>query len=188
MVDMLYVNANEMPRPGALGFLPLRRILRMTSFIRMLKIIKTLFVMVTLVLLDTSCGWLRIQGPTAHNAPVVIYKTRKDYRNLVTVQLSADGRTITAFPAPSDVAGQKPIQLENGYLLKRMVGDAYLSLTIDEYAGAGHTFSEEDLLQLVIDRDPYLEKYDCSGCSDMDTASINAIIRADRLNRCKSIK
>jgi|GEM_PF-1337053 len=160
----------------------------MSSFIRILKTMKTLLVIVVMVLLDTSCGWLRIPGPAALNAPVVVYKTRKDYSNLVTVQLSADGRTITAFPAPSDAAGQKPVQLENGYLLKRMVGDAYLSLTIDEYAGAGCTFSHEELLQLVIDRDPYLEKYDCSGCTDMDTASINALIREDGLNNCKSIK
>jgi len=188
MVDLLYVNAIRKPPPAALAVLPLRRKLRLVSFIRMFKTLKTLLVIVALVLSDTSCGWLRIPGPAAHNAPVVVYKTRKDYRDLVTVQLSADGRTITAFPAPYDAAGQKPIQLENGYLLKRMVGDAYLSLTIDEYAGAGHIYSKEGLLRLVIDRDPYLEKYDCSGCTAMDTASINALIREGGLVNCKRIK
>lgn len=127
-------------------------------------------------------------GPYSATGPVVVYKTKKDYRNHLTVQLSADGQIITAFPGPSDAIGQKPIQLEDGYLLKRMVGDAYLSLTIDEYAAGSHRYTRDELLNLVIDRDPYLEKYDCCGCTDMDTASINLLIRENRLKKCKSIR
>jgi len=134
-----------------------------------------------------SCG-VPIQKPDSAREPVVVYKTKKDYRNHVSVQLSADGNTITAYPGPSDVLAQKPIELAEGYLLKRMIGDAYLSLSIDEYASTSHSYSVEDLLALVIDKDPYLEKYDCSACTAMDTASINILIREKKLPDCKSLQ
>jgi hypothetical protein len=134
-----------------------------------------------------SCGF-HMSGPSAATGSVVVYKTKKDYRNHVSVQLSADGLTITAYPGPSDVLAQKPIELAEGYLLKRMIGDAYLSLSIDEYASTSHSYSVEDLLALVIDKDPYLEKYDCSACTAMDTASINLLIREKKLPDCKSLQ
>jgi len=134
-----------------------------------------------------SCG-VRIQKPDTAREPVVVYKTKMDYRNHVSVQLSADGLTITSYPGPSDVLAQKPIELAEGYLLKRMVGDVYLSLTIDAYAKSSHTYTVEDLLALVIDKDPYLEKYDCSACTTMDTASINILIREKKLPACKSLQ
>ena len=65
-----------------------------------------------------SCGF-HMSGPSAATGPVVVYKTKKDYRNHVSVQLSADGLTITAYPGPSDVLAQKPIELAEGYLLIR---------------------------------------------------------------------
>jgi hypothetical protein len=139
-----------------------------------------------MLLLCLSCG-LHIQEADGATGPVVVYKTKKDYRNHVSVQLSADGKTITAYPGASDVLAQKPIELAEGYLLKRMVGDAYLSLTIDAYAERSHTYTVEDLLALVIDQDPYLEKYDCSACTAMDTASINILIREKKLSGCKSL-
>jgi len=35
------------------------------------------------------------------------------------IQLSADGKTLTAYPGPSDVLAKKPIALADGYLLIR---------------------------------------------------------------------
>ena len=134
-----------------------------------------------------SCGF-HMSGPSAATGPVVVYKTKKDYRNHVSVQLSYYGLTITAYPGPADVLAQKPIELEEGYLLKRMMGDAYLSLTIDAYAESSHSYTVEDLLALVIDKDPYLEKYDCSACTAVDTASINILIREKKLTDCKSLQ
>ena len=133
-----------------------------------------------------SCGF-HMSGPSAATGAVVVYKTKKDYRNHVSVQLSADGKSIAAYPGPSDVLAQKPIELAEGYLLKRMVVDDYLSLTIDAYAENSQSFTVEDLLALVIDNDPYLEKYDCSACTAMDTASINILIREKKLPGCKSL-
>ena len=135
----------------------------------------------------SSCG---IQKPGASHAtgPVVIYKTRKDYREHVSVQLSEDGRSVVAFPGRSDVLAQRPVELTEGYLLKRMVGNAFLSITIEEYAASPDAFSPEELRALVIDRKPYLEIYECSACSQGDTASLNQLIRQDDLKQCKSLR
>ena len=145
-----------------------------------------LLIFSALILLVLSCGPL-IPVPGNATGPVVVYKCKKDYRDKVSVQLSADGLTITAYPGPSDVLAQKPIELTDGYLLKRMVGDVFLSLTIDAYANASHSYTVDDLLTLVIDREPYLEMYDCSGFTSPDTASINKLIRKGGLKNCRSL-
>lgn len=139
------------------------------------------------LLLTTSCG-VQKPGPGQASAPVVIYKTRQDYRDLVSVQLSADGRSVSAFPAPSDARTQRPVELADGYLLKRMPGNVFLSLSIEEYAVSNRIYTGEELFDLIIDRQPYLEIYDCSDCSSGDTASINLLIRQARLNDCKALR
>ena len=148
---------------------------------------KSAIVPILLMILLASCG---IQRPGASHAkgPVVVYKTERDYRDHVTVQLSEDGRSVTAFPGPGDVLLQRPIELEKGYLLKRMPGNAFISLTIREYAASSHNYSTEEMLDLVIDKKPFLEIYDCSDCSSGDTASINRLIREDRLKSCRSLR
>ena len=142
--------------------------------------------MLLALFLMASCG-VQKPGPNLASAPVVIYKTKKDYRNLVSVQLSEDGSSLFAFPAHSDVLGQRPVELEDGYLLKRMPGNVFLSLSIEEYAGSSRAYTAEDLLNLIIDRNPFQEIYDCSDCCTGDTASINLLIRQGRLKECKSL-
>jgi hypothetical protein len=134
-----------------------------------------------------SCGIQR-PGPSHATGPLVVYKTKKDYREHVSVQLSEDGRSIVAFPGRTDVRAQRPVELAEGYLLKRMVGNAFLSITIEEYAASTDTLSPEDLRALVIDKKPYLEIYECSACSDGDTTSLNQLIRQNALNQCKSLR
>jgi len=145
-----------------------------------------LLIFSAMILFGLCCGSHKAVPDNA-TEPVVVYKTRKDYRDLVSVQLSSDGTTIVAFPAPSDALFQKPMELADGYLLKRMPGDAYLSLTIDAYAENSRSYTAEDLLALVIDKDPYVEKYDCSICATMDTSAINTLIREKKLNKCRSL-
>ena len=139
-----------------------------------------------LLLLDSSCGSPKVI-PHTSTEPLVVYKTRKDYRNQISVQLSADGKTIVAFPAPEDVLSQKPIELADGYFLKRMPGDAFLSLTIEDYANSSRNYTADDLLALVVDRNPYVEIFDCAGCVTADTSSINILIREGKLNQCKKL-
>ena len=139
------------------------------------------------LLLMVSCG-VKVPGPSHATGPVVVYKTKKDYREHVTVQLSEDGSTVVAYPGPGDVLAQRPVELSEGYLLKRMVGNAYITLTIDEYVSASRAYSAEELHSMIIDDRPYLEIYECSECTNGDTASINQLIRQKMLSSCKSLR
>ena len=152
---------------------------------RKIKIILPLFSLIILVL---SCDWIFKSGPCDASGPVIVYKTNQDYSNKVTIQLSEDGKTVTAYPGSSDAARQRPIQLANGYFLKRMVGDAVLSLTIDEYSQSIGSLSPTDLYNLIIDKSPYLEKYECCNCTGQDTAVINDLIRKNQLPKCDNLK
>jgi hypothetical protein len=117
-----------------------------------------------------------------------VYKTRQDYSNNITVQLSKDHRRITCTPGQADAAQQRPIQLANGYLLKRMNGDAVLSLTYDEFITSTKSYTSAELLSMVIDTDPYLEKYECCKCTGQDTAKINDLIRNNLLGKCENVR
>jgi len=142
------------------------------------------FLLVVIMCLSglTSCG----HGHCDATGPVVVYKTRVDYANLITVNLSKDGKRITARPGQDYVIPQRPIPLANGYLMKRMVGNVYLSITIDEYADMSHKYTEAEMLSAVIDTDPFSEYYNICECvTYADTAQINAIIREGKLKNCK---
>jgi hypothetical protein len=146
-----------------------------------------IFTGVTL-LLNSSCDWLTRTSPCEASGPVIVYKTKNDYTNNIWVQLSKDGKEITARPGPTDVIHQTPIKLENGYLLKRMLGDAILSITIEEYTDPAFDWESKDLIEYVIETDPYSEKYECCEGTNGDTALINNLIRENRLGECEDIK
>ena len=138
-------------------------------------------------IISASCA-TQVPGPSHARGPVVVYKTSVDYRDHVSVQLSEDGHSVVAFPGRGDVMAQRPVELADGYLLKRMVGNAFLSITIDEYAASAFAYSPEELWELVIDRAPYLEIYECSVCSQGDTTSLNQLIRKNGLDQCQSLR
>jgi hypothetical protein len=136
----------------------------------------------------SSCEWIYRPGPCDASGPVVVYKTKNNYDNNLTVRLSKNGKEVTAYPGKSDAPRQKPTILANGYRLKRMIGDTYLSITIDEYANSDKEFSDKDFLELVIDNNPYLEIYECCKCTGKDTSLINTLIRENRLRDCENLK
>jgi hypothetical protein len=136
----------------------------------------------------SSCDWMYRPGPCDASGPVVVYNTKNNYDNNLTVRLSRNGKEVTAYPGKSDALRQKPTTLANGYRLKRMVGDTYLSITIDEYANSDKEFSDKDFLELVIDNNPYLEKFECCECTGKDTSLINTLIRENRLRDCENLK
>lgn len=95
-------------------------------------------------------------------APIIIYKTRGDYRELVPIQLSADGSTVVSYPSRYDLgepgAFSTPLLLDAGYLVdRRGVGPhtAFLKLTYDEYYALPNDPSITELLGWVIDREPF---------------------------------
>ena len=150
--------------------------------------LKALSLIIILILFTLSCDWDLKPGPCDASGPVIVYKTTHDYSNNVTIQLSKDGNIVTAYPGKLDAIKQKPIVLANGYLLKRMVGDVVLSITIDEYAASSTDYSPTELINLIIDRNPYLEKFECCECTGRDTSAINELIRKNQLSRCQDLK
>ena len=154
----------------------------------MKKSINWILIVVLIALLVPSCDWLWRPIPCSASGPAIVYKTKKDYIDNVTVQLSKDKKTITARPGQEDALRQRPLELANGYLLKRMVGDTYLSLTIEEYANPEFDWDNQDLIQYVIDTDPYLEKYNCCRITGVDTAHINILILENKLGDCDDLK
>jgi hypothetical protein len=69
-----------------------------------------------------------------------------------------------------------------------MVGDTYLSITIDAYVNSDRNYTDKDFLELVIDNNPYIEKYECCECTGKDTSRINTLIRENRLGDCENLK
>ncbi len=117
--------------------------------------------------------------------PIVVYKTKKDYSNNVSVQLSADKKTVTAYPGSFEV--HKPIPLANGYYLQTTLGNAFLSITLDQYADTNNNYPHDQLIEYVIDPDPFTEFYEvcpCAMVAGRDTFSLNRLILHDSLSKC----
>jgi hypothetical protein len=127
-------------------------------------------------------------GPCDATGPMIVYKTKQDYSNHLTIQLSKDLKEVTCYPGRADAELLRPVQLADGFLLKRMCGDAVLSLTIDEYVNSTRDYSIAELFSMIIDTNPYLEKYECCECTGRDTAKINDLIRNNQLGKCQNIK
>lgn len=105
------------------------------------------------------------QGPPAAagpgSLPVIVYKTKKNYRQLVPVTLSEDKSKVVSYPDPADYAtGVKrwlPVPLHKGYLLdKRGINRnvAFLKLTCKQYAKLKQAPSVDELYSMIADKDP----------------------------------
>jgi hypothetical protein len=127
---------------------------------------------------------------------VLVYKTKANYRNLVPVELSADKNEVVSYPAPTDIKTGSgfplPVSLHKGYLLdKRGVGtnSAFLKLTYQEYSRLKTVPSPDELLKLVVDKDPITELCDCGTRGKYTTAQLNELIDKKQLKKkCKVIK
>ncbi len=132
-------------------------------------------------------------GPTTY-----VYKTTKDYTNNVPVILTDDKSEIASYPHPTDVYYQGklalPYALENGYLLDNRginTNVAFLSLTYEEYAKLEQPPSMEEMMNMLVDKDPLAELYHCGNrykfTNEMD--DLNTLIKAKMLlKKCKQIK
>jgi hypothetical protein len=105
---------------------------------------------------------------TAAGPPVIVYKTKSDFRHNVPIILSADKKEILMYPAPGDVFYQgeyaMPFELRNGYLLDRRginENAAFLSYTYEEYANLKAAPSPEELFEMILDNDPITELWHC---------------------------
>ncbi len=131
--------------------------------------------------------------PVESPMPVVIYKTKADYKDKVPVSLSADKKNLLSYPGPRDIFYQDdyayPVLLHGGYLLDlRGIGPgvAFTQYTYEQYSRFQQAPSQQEIMDHLLDTDPLLELYQCT-CI-LDTAVINALIRSGELKSCTRLK
>lgn len=142
-------------------------------------------------------GKAKIVQPQYTAGPqTLVYKTKKDYSNNVPVLLSDDKMSIASYPDPKDFKNKtpKPTKLKNGYLLdNRGIGlnVAYLKLTYAQYAALPKAPSKDELMQMIIDKDPLTELINCGNryaFKDVVT-DLNTLIQSGQLRKvCKVVK
>jgi hypothetical protein len=128
--------------------------------------------------------------------PIIIYKTKVDYSQNVAIRLSADKSKIISYPYPTDVFYKNmlayPTKLDNEYLLDNLginINTAYLSLTLKEYSQYKEVPSLIELYNLIIDKNPLIEFYNCGNRQNLtnEIIDINNIIK-ENLDKCKCLK
>jgi hypothetical protein len=129
--------------------------------------------------------------------PVIIYKTKSDYRDKVAVSLTKDKSKLISFPAPSDVLRNgelsMPIGLADGFLLdQRGINEhvAFLSMTYADYSQLAKTPATSELMDMILDADPLVEMYHCGNRQAFTSIvdELNALILAGKLDRCRRLK
>lgn len=127
--------------------------------------------------------------------PMIVYKTKANYNNLVPVILSDDKSEIVSYPHPNDIKTesgyQTPIALHNGYLLDRRgisKNIAFLNITYDEYSKLKEVPTIKKLYNSIIDKDPLIELCSC-GREDAffdPVSQLNELIDSNKLRSvCK---
>lgn len=119
---------------------------------------------------------LKSSGPDA-----IVYKTTKDYSDLVPVIMNSERTQIVSYPAPSDIyyKGElaKPTVLKGGYLLdNRGINKnvAFTSYTYEEYSKLKNTPSIDVLLSRIVDKYPLTEMINC-GIRSQYTDEVNGL-------------
>ncbi|NDW12563.1 hypothetical protein D0T50_06620 [Bacteroides sp. 214] len=126
---------------------------------------------------------------------VIVYKTTKDYNNLVPVIMNDARTAIVSYPHPTDAKRGSgyatPTRLKNGYLLdnrgiNRNV--AFLNYTYEAYSKLTAAPSIEELLNCIVDKYPLVEMYECSRKTDYSNveSELNAVIEKGFPN-CKRV-
>lgn len=128
---------------------------------------------------------------------VIIYKTTENYFMHVPVVLSQDKKSIVSYPAPGDVYYNGdlafPVKLEDGFLLDRRgvaPESGFLSWTYYEYSRFEKTPSPSELLNKMLDSDPFTIMYDCGKPSQYKDLvnELNVKIKAGNFSDFKQLK
>ena len=130
--------------------------------------------------------------------PLLVYKTKSNYNDLVTVLLSEDKKTIVSYPHPKDIiigSGKPlPIILNDGYLIdNRGINKnvAFLNITYFEYEKLENAPNINELYKMIIDKNPLLELCNCGTKANFKNVKeeLNEIIKNKELQlKCKTIK
>lgn len=108
-------------------------------------------------------GGIRGGRPSTEIPKVRIYKTNGNYAANVPVTLDASRTKLISFPAPSDLQGCEPVELDNGFLLdRRGVGPAtaFTRWTYKEYSALPSTPATEEIMDNLIPGAAVTELYE----------------------------
>jgi hypothetical protein len=128
---------------------------------------------------------------------IIIYKTNTDYFLNVPVNLSADKKTISSYPAITDVYlnGKLavPTKLEDGFLLdnRGITQDvAFINLTYEQYVALPSTPTSSELQKMIIDSDPLKIMFDCGNRQSYQDiiTEINKLILKNDFSNFKRLK
>ena len=117
--------------------------------------------------------------------------------NLVPVILSFDKSEVISYPDVKDIYFNGnlalPTQLKEGYLLdNRGIGPdvAFLKLTYEEYSRMAVTPTAAALLNMVVDKDPLVEMYQCGTRNQYSdpAGAMDRLIGSGQLVRQKRLK
>lgn len=165
----------------------------------MIRIFRLGALFITLSALFSGChSSSKNTKPSGVTGPgVIVYKTTDNYFFHVPVTLSQDKKTLVSYPAPSDLLlnGELalPVKLEGGYLLDRRginENSAFLKWTYYEYSRLDHTPKPEELMRMILDKDPFTEMYRCGKKSEYKDLipELNEIIKSNKLSGFSRLK
>jgi len=127
-------------------------------------------------------------------APVIIYKTNADFSKNVAIMLNDEKTDILSYPDITDVYYQGklayPTLLANGYLLdNRGVGKntAFIKYTYEEYSKLKQTPDKDELMKMIISKNPITELYKCNKLPKNDIEKLNSIIKNGLSESCENL-
>ena len=127
---------------------------------------------------------------------VIIYKTKNDYFDKVPVTLNEEKNAIVSYPSTKDIFFNGklalPEKLHEGYLLDiRGINKnvAFLNITYEDYRKLTSTPSIDEMMQMIIDKDPLIKMYNCGSRNQYKDCEIelNKIIDSKQLNKFKKV-
>lgn len=135
--------------------------------------------------------------PPVQNAtmPLVVYKTKADYSKLVPIALNKDKDQVIYYPAPGDIVYEgnpaHPVKLNKGYWLDNTgIGpnSVFTSYTFEAYAALKQSPSIDQLMESIVDMDPFEEVWHCGSRSHIGSIKeLNAIVESG-FKGCKRLK
>jgi hypothetical protein len=136
-----------------------------------------------------------IVGDFRANAPLIIYKTKADYSNNVPITMNDSKELIVSYPSPKDVFFNSklalPEKLNKGYLFDNVgvsKNSVFTSYTFKEYAKLEMAPSIEELLKSIIDKDPFVEVYDCGTRGKYSTVDDLKKLIKSKFDGCNRLK
>src|SRR4029078_1289771 len=126
----------------------------------------------------------------AKGPPTLVYKTQKDYHDLVPVWVSDDKSRIVAYPGIKDIRTSNgfplPTSLNDGYLLDNRginKNAAFLKLTYEEYSKLDSLPGITEMYKWIKHKDPLITLCDCGSRQAFTEikSQLNALIDGNTL-------